>query len=404
MADREVSGPVFSLSAAQARELVLRAQGFCSQPGGGPLAPGAARAGGGPAVGGVLESLGAVQLDTIAVLARSHELVAYSRLGPVGRAAVESALWGGRPAAAFEYWAHALCVVPVAAWPYFAFRRREALRSGRGERVSPQALADVRARLRDGPVTATELGGAAQPGRWAVHSPGKAAVEWLCRTGEAVCAARRGWKRVYDLPERVLPAEVLGKDLSDEECTGYLVRRAVAAMGVATRQDIADYYHLRLREADRGLRDSGALPVRVEGWDDAAWADPAGAAASPAAPRRVTLVSPFDSLIWERTRMRRIFGVAMLLEAYRPKAERDHGYFTMPVLAGGALVGLVDPAKSGTTLAARHVRLDDPAHIPAMKDALVEAATWVGCDRVVIERASPQAIAEPLNRALENPA
>ncbi|KWX10888.1 cytoplasmic protein, partial [Carbonactinospora thermoautotrophica] len=190
-----------SLSADEARRIALRAQGLLGAPD--------RRAG----VAGLLRRLGAVQLDTISVLARSHELVPYARLGAVGRATVETAYWanGGGSAVAFEYWAHAACVLPVEEWPYFAFRRRAFRRRGwRWHRVPERTCADVLARLRaEGPLTATELGGAKNGGPWWDWSDTKIAIEWLLDLGEVVCVARRGWKRVYDLPERALPASVL---------------------------------------------------------------------------------------------------------------------------------------------------------------------------------------------------
>src|SRR5262249_19718677 len=155
---------------------------------------------------------------------RSHELVPYSRLGPVGRSAVEAALWG-RPPRAFEYWSHAACVLPIEDWPWFAFRRRRfAARVRQGPdpgdalmRTDTRGVhAEALARLRDeGPLTARELGGARRGGPWWDWSPLKRAVEQLLASGLVVCVARRGWQRVYDLPERALPDGLLGRDPGD---------------------------------------------------------------------------------------------------------------------------------------------------------------------------------------------
>ena len=159
----------------------------------------------------MLRRVGAVQLDTISVLARSHELVAYARLGPVAASAVERGLLArGRPTT-FEYWSHAACILPIEEWPYYAFRRRAfAARGQRWHQVSEEACAEVLGRLRaEGPLTATQLGGAKAGGPWWDWSETKIAVEWLLDTGQVVCVRRTGWRRVYDLPERVLPAELL---------------------------------------------------------------------------------------------------------------------------------------------------------------------------------------------------
>ncbi|MFF9143988.1 winged helix-turn-helix domain-containing protein [Streptomyces sp. NPDC014861] len=381
--------PVAELSAAEARRIALRAQGFLGTPD--------RRAG----VRGVLRHLGQVQLDTISVLARSHELIPYARLGAVGRTAVEEAYWS--EGHAFEYWSHAACVLPVEEWPLFAFRRRayrdrphwhHALADGSYAKVIDQLRAE-------GPRTATELGGAKNKGEWWDWSDTKIAVERALMFGEVVVTERRGWKRVYDLAERAIPEELRHDDLDDTECVRRLVRQAGEALGVGTRADIADYHRLKAEQFDAVVADSGLVPVAVEGWGKPAWADPAALATEPRGRHRTTLLSPFDSLIWERARTERIFGFTHRLEAYVPKPKRVHGYFAMPVLAGGRLVGRVDPAREGRTLVAKQVSLDGPKAVPAVARALREAADWVGCDTVRAERVDPPELAPPLTKALD---
>ncbi|MFD4135868.1 winged helix-turn-helix domain-containing protein [Streptomyces goshikiensis] len=376
--------PTLSLSADEARRIALRAQGFLGAPD---------RRGG---VRGVLRHLGAVQLDTISVLARSHELIPYARLGAVGRSAVERAYWSDRHA--FEYWSHAACILPIEEWPHFAFRRRA--RRARGHRWhvlrdkerSTRAVLD---RLRaDGPLTSTELGGAKNGGEWFEWSETKIAVEWLLDTGEVVCSERRGWKRVYDLPERAVPDALLHDDLDDHECLRRLVALAGQSLGVGTRADIADYHRLKGEQFDAVVEASGLVPVEVEGWSKPAWAAPEALAAPPRGRHRTTLLSPFDSLVWDRPRTERIFGFTHRLEAYVPKPKRIHGYFAMPLLAGGRLQGRVDPAREGTTLVARQLSLTTLKAARPMAEALREAASWVGCDAVRVERAASPAEAE----------
>ncbi|MFC5722679.1 winged helix-turn-helix domain-containing protein [Streptomyces gamaensis] len=387
------------LSADEARRIALRAQGL--------LGTADRRAG----VPGVLRRLGAVQLDTISVLARSHELVPYARLGAVGRGAVESAYWTGRSGSAaprtFEYWSHAACVLPIEEWPLFAFRRRA--RRARGHRWhvladAERACAAVRDRLRsEGPLTATELGGARNGGPWWDWSEAKIAVEWLLDTGEVVCTERRGWKRVYDLAERAVPQELHHDGLDDAECVRRLVAQAGAALGVATRADLADYHRLRGEQVDAALEGAGLVPVEVAGWGRPAWADPAALAAEDAARSarcRTTLLSPFDSLIWDRPRTERIFGFTHRLEAYVPRARRVHGYFAMPLLTGGRLAGRVDPAREGRTLVARQLSLSGAGAAKAMARALREAADWVGCDSVRVERCDDPKAAAALRAEL----
>ncbi|APE21932.1 MULTISPECIES: winged helix-turn-helix domain-containing protein [Streptomyces] len=380
--------PAAELSADEARRIALRAQGFLGAPD--------RRAG----VRGVLRGLGQVQLDTISVLARSHELIPYARLGAVGRTTVEEAYWTGSHA--FEYWSHAACVLPVEEWPHFAFRRRAYRnRPHWGHELSAGAYDKVIDQLRaEGPRTATELGGAKNKGEWWDWSDSKIAVERALMYGEVVVVERRGWKRVYDLAERAIPQDLLHDDLDDAECVRRLVRQAGEALGVGTRADIADYHRLKGEQFDAVVEAAGLVPVTVAGWGKPAWADPAALASEPRGRHRTTLLSPFDSLIWERARTERIFGFTHRLEAYVPKQKRIHGYFAMPVLAGGRLVGRVDPAREGGTLVARQVTLDGPKAVPAVARALREAAEWVGCDAVRVERVDAPELTKPLVTAL----
>jgi uncharacterized protein len=362
----------------------------------------------------------AVQLDTISVLARSHELVAYARLGPVGRETVEQAYWPARNPATFEYWAHAACILPIADWPYYAWRRRAiAARGQRWHKVSEDACEQVLGRLRDeGPLTATQLGGAKAGGPWWDWSEVKIAAEWLLDTGRAVCVRRTGWRRIYDLPERVIPAELLGLEPTDDECLSYLVGAVSRALGVATHADFMEYqrlngYGLQLRDSarlDEAAAAAGLVSVTVPGGSSSrngrplrGWADPAALAWLSAGGRgthRTTLLSPFDSLIWDRKRTLRMFGYRHLFEPYVPKEKRERGYFTMPLLAGGQIAGWVDPARSGKTLVARNVFLEKPAAVTPMARALAEAAQWTGCDNVIAERVQPAPLAQPLVTAL----
>ncbi|WP_069766605.1 winged helix-turn-helix domain-containing protein [Streptomyces sp. LUP47B] len=385
--------PTTDLSADEARRIALRAQGFLGTPD--------RRAG----VRGVLRHLGAVQLDTISVLARSHELIPYARLGAVGRKTVESAYWtttplGASPARphAFEYWSHAACILPIEEWPHFAFRRRAYRSRPHWNHQLPDGTYDqVIKQLRtEGPLTATELGGAKKTSEWWDWSGTKVAVERALMYGEVVCVERRGWKRVYDLAERAVPADLLHDELDDTECLRRLVRLAGQSLGVGTRADIADYHRLKGEQVDAVIADSGLVPVTVEGWGKPAWADPAALSTPPRGRHRTTLLSPFDSLVWERARTERIFGFTHRLEAYVPKPKRVYGYFAMPVLAGGRLVGRVDPAREGSTLVARQVTLDGPKAVPAVAQALVEAASWVDCTEIRVERVDAPDLREPL--------
>lgn len=377
------------LTRDEARRATLRAQGLLGAPD---------HRGG---TGALLRRLGAVQLDTISVLARSHELVPYARLGAVGRAAVEQAYWGS--GTSFEYWSHAACVLPLEAWPAFAFRRRHWQRRGWRWHTVPQAGgAEILARLRgEGPLTATELGGAKRGGPWWDWSDTKILVEFLVDIGAVIVTQRRGWRRVYDLPERVLSADVLGLELTDVQCLARLVEDAGRCLGVADEGDLADYHRLTRAQVRSALGDTVLEPVTVQGWSGAAWAHPEALAELGRGGRhRTTLLSPFDSLVWDRRRTERVFNFIHRLEAYVPRARRVHGYFAMPLLAGGNLLGRVDPRRDGSTLVGAQVQLASVRAVAPMAQALRDAAAWVGCDGVAVERVAPDGLRGPLLAAL----
>jgi uncharacterized protein len=414
VADRNLPAPKFTLSPDEARYITLRAQGLIGTEG---------RAGG---VAGMLRRLGGVQLDTISVLARSHELVAYARLGAIGRTKVERAYWHARRPTAFEYWSHAACVLPIEEWPYYAFRRRAfQARGHRWHQSHPGVCEQVLARIRaEGPLTATELGGAKKGGPWWDWSDTKIAVEWLLDTGDVICARRVGWRRVYDLPERVLPDGLADVELSDAECLTRLAGVAARALGVVTHADLSDYQRIsyggaHLRQAAQ--EGNGLIPTPAWAAESAdlvpveiaarrgqqpmrAWADPAAVQPDGGTMRRgrhrTTLLSPFDSLVWDRKRTLRVFGFEHSLEAYVPQPKRVHGYYTMPLLAGGRLVGRVDPARDGRTLIARKLSMDKPSAAEPMARALAEAASWVGCDSVRLEQVEPAGLRPHLQAAL----
>ena len=206
---------------------------------------------------------------------------------------------------------------------------------------------------------------------------------------------------MYDLAERAVPDALLHDDLDDAECLRRLVAQAGAAMGVATRADLADYHRLKAEQVDAVVADSGLVPVEVEGWGKPAWADPAALAAPPRGRHRTTLLSPFDSLIWDRPRTERIFGFTHRLEAYVPRPKRIHGYFAMPLLAGGRLVGRVDPAREGTTLVARQVsHAGLQGRRARWPGRCGRPPSWVGCDSVRVERCDDRKLAEALRAEL----
>jgi hypothetical protein len=249
----------------------------------------------------------------------------------------------------------------------------------------------VRDRLfAEGPLSARELGGAKKGGPWWDWSETKIAAEWLLDIGALVCRQRKGFQRIYDLAERAVPPEIYSAELSDEACQIRLVEAAAGALGVASASDLAAYHGLTRRQVEQILPKTELRAAVVEGWGHPAYIT--GSTLEVLDRRmkgRALLISPFDSLTWYRERTERLFGFRHRLEAYVPRAKREHGYFSMPVLGGDRLVGLVDPGRVGSTLVAKHVSLaskDAAAYVVA---ALVEAARWVASDSIVIEKVTP---------------
>jgi uncharacterized protein YcaQ len=273
-------------------------------------------------------------------------------------------------------------------------------------------LEDLRAR---GPLTAAQLAHHDEPrgkkGPWWDWSDVKRALEFLFWSGEITSARRRRFERIYDVPERVIPAKVLSVPTpSDEEAQRELLRVAARSLGVATATDLRDYFRLPAAEAkDRiaELVESGELlPVAVEGW-----APPAYLAPGARVPRRVearALVGPFDSLIWERPRVERLYGMRYRIEIYVPKPQRVHGYYVLPLLLGDQLVARVDlkadRAASALLVQAAHAEPLTGAAAPppgevaeALLAELRSMAGWLGLDDVTI--VGPGDLAPALSKA-----
>lgn len=329
------------MSAAAARRVVLAAGGF-----------GGARAGGSVAgLRGMVGRLGAVQIDSVNVLARAHLMPGFSRLGAYGVADFEALAWG-RKRAWFEYWGHEACFLPLALWPLMQWRMRQPGKYA-GSQVTrfgaerADFVARVRDELRDrGPLAAADLSEAGRAkGAWWGWSDGKMAMEHLFWTGEVTVSHRRGaFERVYDFAERVLPGAVHGAaEVAEGEAVKGLLRAAAAAMGVMTEGDLRAYWRLRPGASAqvRELVEAGELvEVAVEGWDR-----PGLLWHGAKVPRRMAagcLVSPFDPLLWERDRALRVFGFHYRIGLYTPKAQRTEGYYVLPFFLGSGVAARVD--------------------------------------------------------------
>ncbi|WP_167828734.1 crosslink repair DNA glycosylase YcaQ family protein [Streptomyces sp. MZ04] len=368
---------MIELSLPEARSLAVAAQGLHRA----PTPTGAEE---------VLHRLDCIQLDTINVVRRSHELVQLARGVPVSDAA--QLIDKKATPVLFEYWGHAASLLPIRLWPLFAFRRRTyAAKGWNGPEVSSAAVEQVRAALADqGALTISDVGGAKGNG-WERSSDNKWALEWLLATGEVTCVNRRGWQRVYQLAESVIPRDLLTAEPGDAECLRSLAQLALQALGVATADDIADYFRLSPKNVAAILPElEEAEPARVEGWEEPAWAHRTDLELPRPDSDACTPLSPFDSLIWHRPRMRRLFGVEYLLEAYKPAAKRECGYFGMPVLLGTSLVGRIAVRVSkGSAHIEGHQLIDgqDPEHLEC---ALAVICQWAGATSVPTLTSSPQ--------------
>jgi uncharacterized protein YcaQ len=380
------------LPAGLARRIALAAQGFAdSRPTGGVGIRQLRR---------LTERLAVVQIDSVNVLSRSHYLPAFSRLGAYPREALDELT--ARRHAVFEYWAHEASFLPVRLHPHLRWRMAAAEAHAWGnmvrlQREQPGFVAEVLDRVRvDGPLKASDLLEEKRErsgDMWDWHA-GKVALEWLFFTGEITATHRTtSFEKVYDLTERVLPPAVLNAPTPDPaDAVRELVRTAARALGVATERDLRDYFRLRpaaARSAIAELAEAGELlPVEVTGWRAPAWLDPE--ARRPRWIRARALLSPFDSLVWERPRVERIFGFRYRLEIYTPAARRVHGYYVLPFLLGDRLVARADlkADRQAGVLRVQAVHGEDGIDRAVVADALAGElrlmADWLELDDVAV--------------------
>jgi uncharacterized protein len=334
------------ISRAAARRIALAAQGF----GAGRLTRTATMRD----VQGVATRLGQFQIDSINVVTRAHFMPLFSRLGPYDPALLQRA-FGRPPRRLFEYWGHAASLIDVNLQPSLRFRMTAGFRDvwagiERVARQNPGLVDFVREEVAArGPISARQLEveEVRERSNWGWNwSSVKTALEWLFYCGEVTSAYRNAqFERVYDLPERVLPAVVLARPTpSPEDSVRELVRHAAAALGVASETCLRDYFRTRpamTRQAIDELTEAGELlPVTIEGWDKPTYLW--HLARRPRSVQARALLSPFDSLVFERHRLEQLFDFFYRIEIYVPEPKRVHGYYVYPFLLGEAFVARVD--------------------------------------------------------------
>ncbi|MBT2374762.1 winged helix-turn-helix domain-containing protein [Pseudomonas fluorescens] len=398
-----------SFSLKQARRLALAAQGFS-----GRQPPALIKA---VQVNRLIERLGVLQIDSVNAVVRSHYLPLFSRLGNYSPSILEQAAWSqGRRRSLFEYWGHEASLLPMALYPLMRWRMARAeqgegiyqqmARFGREQQATIRrvlAVVEQQGALGAGSLSTREE----RAGPWWDWSDEKHALEWLFAAGLVTVAGRRGFERLYDLPERVIPAQILQQaPLSEAEAQRGLLLQAASALGVGTEKDLRDYF--RLEPADSRARlaelvEEGLLvPCQVQGWKQFAYCAP-----EPKVPRKVpasALLSPFDSLIWERSRTERLFDFRYRLEIYTPQHKRVYGYYVLPFLHNERIAARVDlrAERAAGRLAVHAVHEEEPGldeeGMLALALNLRQMADWLGLERIQLN--CPRASAARLRVAL----
>jgi uncharacterized protein YcaQ len=392
-----------TLSLPEARRIAIASQGFGSR----PAKPSVAD------IRKLAARVHAFQIDSVNVLVRAHYVPAFARLGPYPMDALDLLTYHKREL--FEYWGHAACLMPVSLYPLLRYRMhreltQEYMRSETGAYMAA-ALAEVAER---GPISVSQLSDPGKSsGKWWGWSTGKATLEHLYDSGLVAIAGRRGFERLYDIAERVIPEAALNAPaLPREDAQKQLICLAAKAYGVGTLRDITSYFNIdgwrdrmpfeRRLEREGGQRskpvakrlvaelveEGRLLCARVEGWHEPAYMAP-----GVRVPRSVdarALVTAFDSLVWERSRIERLFGMKYTISLYTPVDKRVHGYYVCPFLLGDTLVARCDlkADRQRKVLMVQSAFLEaghDGSHVaPELAEELREMQEWLALERIEV--------------------
>jgi len=367
-----------------------------------------------------IRRMGALQIDTIHIVARSPYLVLWSRLGAYQPRWLDELLAEG---AIFEYWSHAACFLPIEAFALYRGRMLERRsptgRWGAWAEANAGVVARVHERVRDGgPVRSADFARSdGRAGAWWDWKPEKNALELLFDQGHLMIARRDNFQRIYDLQERVLPGWDDANLPPAAEVRRHKLLDSVRALGLTPARWVADYFRLPKQGVApllAALTAEGLLhAVTVSGWDGPAYIHPdhmalaERAAAGELAPARTTLLSPFDPIVWDRARAEELFGFHYRIEVYTPAERRAYGYFTLPILHRGRIVGRLDPKahRDRGLFEVRAVHLEpwaapDEALVAGLADAIAGCAAWHGTPEVTVGRSDPPELAPALRVAL----
>ncbi|MGH2616931.1 MAG: winged helix-turn-helix domain-containing protein [Thermomicrobiales bacterium] len=382
----------------------------------------------------MIRHLGCVQLDTISVVSRAHETAFWSRLGTYDPANLASLHYP--EGLITEYWAHAAAIIPVETFPYFR-GAMDAYRAKYDQHAwiieNREVVTGVLERIRENGATVSrhfERPDGRKPEAWEWYGgkPARQALDHLWSCGDIMVARREsGFQRVYDITERVIPDEFLLSRPTAEERQRFFMTGALRALGVTTARWAADYFrdwarpYSTAKASALGLetlaQEGLAIPVSGEGFTDPVWLDPvllprlADLRAGKSRPTLTTLLSPFDNLIWNRGRMADLWDFQYRIEVYTPAPKRIYGYYTMPILHRGHLVGRLDPSldRKNRILTVRKVFLEpgEPATdslATSIASALWDFAGFLGADEVLLLAAEPEPFTPMLAGALSRPA
>jgi uncharacterized protein YcaQ len=380
------------ISLSEARRIALTAQGFNALSRDRQVSPLRIRK--------VIDRLGLLQIDSVNVLVRAQYVPIFSRIGIYDQALLD-ALIAEKPRRYFEYWGHEASVLPVEVYPLLRWRMEDAFRgkhiwrqleayAGEKRNDADALLERIR---QDGPLAATDLAGSkARKGMW-VWSDAKHALEWLFWAGRIAATHRRdSFERVYDLPERVLPKSILQLPTANEtDAKRALLALSARALGIATADDLRDYYRIPVKDArlplEQLVEEGTMIPLRVRGWQQQAYLYKDAVARRSI--KDAALLSPFDPLIWHRERTERLFKFRYRLEIYTPAHKREYGYYVLPFLLDGALVARVDlkaDRKNGTLMVQRlHIEPGAPGDtMEKLRNELYLMAAWLNLPDMVI--------------------